>query len=88
MRIRISFKEGFSKTAKALSGKQREKLAELIVLLSNDPFDDRLHVKALSGELKGIYSFRISQDWRVLFRFVAPEEIMVLEVGHRKDIYQ
>ncbi len=55
MQIKISFKEGFHKTFKSLSNKQRDKLTE---------------------------------EWRVLFKFISPTEIWLLEIGHRKDIYQ
>ena len=88
MKIKISFKEGFSKTIGSLNKKQRDKLIGLVVLLSDNPFNTKLQTKALSGELSGLYSFRISRDWRVLFKFISPTEIRLLEVGHRKDIYK
>lgn len=88
MRIKISFREGFNKTLKPLNDKQRDKLAGLVVLLSANPFNSKLRTKALSGKLSGLYSFRISRDYRVLFQFISPVEICLLELGHRKDIYR
>ncbi len=88
MKIKISFKEGFSKTAKFLNTKKRDKLTDLVFLLSDNPFNSKLQTKALSGELNGLYYFRISRDWRVLFKFISPIEIRLLEVGHRRDIYK
>ena len=42
-----------------------DKLAELIEILQNDPFDSLLHTKPLSAPLQGLFSFRITRDYRV-----------------------
>ena len=47
--------------------------------------DSRLHTKRLK-ELKGVYSFRITRRYRVLFYF-RNEEAIFFSVGHRKEIY-
>jgi len=88
MKIKVSFKEGFRKTARVLNKKQRDKLADLIILLISDPYHPKLHTKSLLGRLSGVYVFRITREWRVLFKFISPTEIILLEVGNRKDIYK
>lgn len=67
--------------------KQQQKLADFIEILSQNPYSSVLHTKPLSGELAGFYSFRITREWRAVFRFNSIEEIQLLLVGHRKDIY-
>ena len=47
--------------------------------------DSRLHTKRLR-ELKGVYSFRITRRYRVLFYF-RNEEAIFFSIGHRKEIY-
>jgi len=47
--------------------------------------DPRLHTKRVK-ELKGVYSFRITRRYRVLFYFRG-EEAIFFSIGHRKDIY-
>lgn len=86
--MRILYSEHFKKNAKKLDVKQQDKLSRLVVVLSKNPFDLLLHTKQLSGQLAGIYSFRINRDWRVLFRFLSIDEIMLIDVGNRKDIYK
>jgi len=88
MSVKISFKDGFHKSAKVFNKKQRDKLADLVVLLSRNPFNKKLHTKPLGGKLAGLYSFRITRDWRVIFKFLSPQEILVIKVGNRKDIYK
>lgn len=49
--------------------------------------DPRLHVKKLHG-LAGVFSFRVTRRYRVLFYFTKQEEKAVFfEIGHRKDVY-
>lgn len=46
--------------------------------------------KVLQGEFKGLYRFRVG-DYRVIFRKSATGEItilIVLAVGHRKEVYE
>jgi len=48
--------------------------------------DPRLHTKRIK-ELKGVYSFRITRRYRVLFYFRDGEAIF-FSIGHRKDVYK
>jgi len=86
--VRVYYSERFRKNVKRLDEKQQAKLARLVVLLRENPFDPLLQAKSLSGELAGIYSFRITREYRALFRFLSPDEILLIDVGHRKDIYR
>jgi len=48
--------------------------------------DPRLHTKRIK-ELPGVYSFRITRSYRVLFYF-RDDEAIFFAIGHRKDIYR
>jgi mRNA-degrading endonuclease RelE of RelBE toxin-antitoxin system len=48
--------------------------------------DPRLHTKRLK-ELAGVYSFRVTRRYRVLFYF-RDNEAIFFSIGHRKDVYQ
>lgn len=48
--------------------------------------DSRLHIKKLK-ELNGVYSFRITRRYRVLFYFRGNEEVIFFSVGHQKEVY-
>lgn len=86
--VRVYYADNFLKCVKKLTEKQQAKLARLIVLLKENPYHPQLHTKSLSGEFAGIYSFRVTRDARVLFKFLSPDEIILIDVGNRKDIYR
>lgn len=86
--IAISYSEGFIRCARRLPKKQQEKLANLLEVLSKNPFHPLLHTKPLTGRLAGFFSFRITRDWRVIFQFLSPDSIQLIEVGHRREIYE
>ncbi|OHB22193.1 MAG: hypothetical protein A2939_00240 [Parcubacteria group bacterium RIFCSPLOWO2_01_FULL_48_18] len=86
--VRVYYTENFLKHAKKITEKQQAELARLVVLLKENPYHPRLHSKSLSGEFTGIYSFRITRDFRALFKFLSSDEIILVDIGHRKDIYR
>ena len=85
--ISISYTNAFLKHFRVLPKSVQIKGDELVSLLSVDFRDSRLHTKKLVLD-EDIYSFRIGRDYRVLFVFEAGDNIKLLNVQHRKDIYK
>ncbi|MDP3645514.1 MAG: hypothetical protein Q8R25_00295 [bacterium] len=85
---RIEYDGDFEKQVASLDRRLQKKLATLLALMTENPYDSRLHTKPLSEPFAGILSFRITRDWRVMFHFLSPTTIHLLEVKHRKDIYR
>lgn len=86
--MKLLFDRKFLKLASKIPQNQQRKLAQLLTILERDPFDARLHTKQLSTPLEGIFSFRITREYRVLFRFISEDTIFLMQVRHRKDIYK
>ena len=86
--IELQYTKHFLKSAKKLPASQRKKLAKLLENLSEHPFSSLLHTKPLTGELTGFYSFRITREYRVIFQFLNPTVIKLIDVAHRKEIYR
>lgn len=86
--IVIIYGQQFLESARKLPEAKQKKLIKLVSVLQHNPFHPLLHAKSLAGELAGLYSFRITRDWRVIFQFIETDTIRLIEVGHRKDIYQ
>ena len=86
--IILVYSSHFLKSARKLPKAQQNKLAKLLEIFQKNPFQSQLHSKSLSGQLSGLYSFRITRDWRVIFKFISPDEIQLVDVAHRKDIYK
>jgi len=70
--IALVYHPNFLKSAHELPRAQQRKLASLLPVLQQNPFHPLLHTKRLSGSLVGFLSFRITRDWRVVFRFSTP----------------
>ena len=47
--------------------------------------DSRLHMKKVIGT--GLFSFRITRKYRVLFKLMNEDSVFFVSAGHRKDIY-
>lgn len=86
--IRVFEGTHFEKDTRRIPHAAQVKLAFLLELFRRNPFDSRLHTKPLAEPLRGLFAFRITRDWRVVFRFLSPHEILLLRVKHRKDIYR
>ena len=86
--VRVYYSDHFKKQVKKLTEKQQVKLARLVVLLKENPFNSQLKTKSLSGKFIGIYSFRLERDFRTLFKFLSSNEILLFNIGRRKDIYR
>ena len=56
------------------------------VIFKSSWLDPRLHTKS-NKELPGVYSFRITRRYRVLFYFKDGAAIFFI-IGHRKEIYR
>ena len=86
--MKIVYSSDFVRLTKVTPKPIQRKLANLLEILQNDPFHPKLHTKPLVGKLKGFYSFRVTRDWRVIFVFLNPETISLIDIAHRKDIYR
>ena len=86
--IKVVYGRVFVKSARKLPKKLKIKLASSTTLLQNNPFSQPLHTKYLSGKLTGLLSFRVTRDWRAIFKFIDSDLIQLIEVANRKDIYR
>ncbi len=80
--------KNYKKSSFLLPKKDRDLLYKQEQLLIKDIFNSKLHTKKLKGFSEGrIYSFRITQTYRGIFRLKG-QEVILFAIGHRKDIYQ
>lgn len=84
----IVYEPSFRKDVHDLPHAIQEKLADLIVILAENPFDSRLHTKPLNPPLQKVFSFRITRNYRVGFTFDAPHVIRLLISDTRDQIYK
>lgn len=87
--MEIVYSRDFVKSTKKLPKAVKIKLANLLKILKADIFNSKLHLKPLTGRLKGFYSIRITRDFRVILNFTLNNDtIFLIDTGHRKNIYK
>lgn len=86
--IIVRFAPQFLKDTAKLPVSVKELLKEQIRCLVKDPQDSRLHTKKLRGKLSGLLSFRVTRNYRVIYRRDGKEILLLLTVDDRKDIYR
>ncbi len=82
-----SFKKGFRKKIKGSASEDFFwKAVELFIL---NPFHPPLKTHKLSGNLKGLWSFSIGYDLRVVFYFTKdkPQKAVFVDVGTHDEVY-
>jgi len=79
----LSIPSGALKTIQKLDQKVKSRIGKTLLRFSADPLG---HAKALTNSSLGSYRFRIG-DYRVIFDLEG-DDIVVLRVGHRRQIYR
>ncbi len=89
--MEVSFSDSFRKVFR-----KRIKSAEIelefwnrLEIFVNDPFDSKLKTHKLSGKLKGLWSFTIEYDLRVVFFFTndKPKQAIFVDLGTHDEVY-
>jgi len=89
--MEVSFSDSFRKVFR-----KRIKSAEIelefwnrLEIFVNDPFDSKLKTHKLSGKLKGLWSFTIEYDQRVVFFFTndKPKQAIFVDLGTHDEVY-
>lgn len=60
---------------------------ERVAIFQNNPFDPQLRTHQLSGQLKGLWSFSVEYDVRVIFSFTEPKSALFIDIGTHEDVY-
>ena len=82
-----SFRKIFRKRIK--SAEIEEEFWSRLEIFVNDPFDSKLKTHKLSGKLKGLWSFSIEYDLRVVFFFTndKPKKAIFVDLGTHDEVY-
>lgn len=84
----IEFDPRARKELRALGSVDRNRVLRFLSERVADTDDPRQHGKALTGELTGVWRYRVG-DIRILARLEYDRlVVLVLEVGNRRDVYR
>ena len=90
MRVETGFSSAFRKSFKnriQQDEKLERKFWSRLDKFCQDPFDPILKTHKLSGKLKGLWSFSIEYDCRVIFEFIEDNKALFIDIGSHDEIY-
>jgi addiction module RelE/StbE family toxin len=84
--VSSSFRRAFKKSIAV--DKQLEKLFwGKMEVFGGDPYVPSLRTHKLSGELEGLWSFSITYDIRVVFKFLDKNKVLLMDIGSHEEVY-
>ena len=83
MKYTLIYTQRAERDIAGLDSKAKERIGKTLLRYKEDPFK---YAEKLSDPILGTYRFRIG-DYRVIFDLEG-NEIVVLRVGHRREIYR
>jgi mRNA-degrading endonuclease RelE of RelBE toxin-antitoxin system len=86
--MRVIRLDDFERALKRLPAETVARCEVQLTILEENCQDVRLHTKKLRGTSVEIFSFRIGRNYRGLFYFDNDDNIVVFDIGNRKDIYR
>lgn len=88
MNYKIIFDKSADKQLKKLDKTQQRIIVNWIIKNLENTNDPRVFGKALKGNLKDYWRYRVG-DYRIIADINdAVVKILIIEIGHRKDIYK
>ncbi len=85
MKYELKYSKEFLKDLKRLSQREQKAVANKLKLLIENPFHPSLRTKKIQG-LDGVFEVSVNMDIRVLWKYDNGVIILLLDVGHHKDI--
>ncbi len=82
---KLKYTKEFEKNLKSLSKQEQKLVANKLKLLIQDPFYPSLRTKKVQG-LEGIFEMSVNMDIRILWKYENGIIILLLDVGHHKNI--
>lgn len=86
--VHIRYADSFLKEARRLPKGIQDLLLTQTERFGANPRDPRLHTKILHGRLEGKFSFRVTRNYRVIYRIEDRDQYTFLIIDDRKDIYR
>ncbi len=89
--MEVSFSDAFKKTFKKRikSTSIESEFWARLELFIIDPYDSKLKTHKLSGKLKGLSSFSLDYNLRVVFYFTKekPTAAVLIDIGNHDEVY-
>jgi mRNA-degrading endonuclease YafQ of YafQ-DinJ toxin-antitoxin module len=63
------------------------KFENKLTLFCSEPFHSSLKTHRLSGNLKGYLAFSITYEYRLIFKFMAENKVLLVDIGTHDEVY-
>ena len=88
--IKITWDQGFKRIYKKKVKNNielKKKFWDSIETFSKNPFNPKLKTHKLTGKLKGLWAFSITYDYRVIFKFLNEDKVLLIDIGGHDEVY-
>ncbi len=82
---KLKYTKEFEKSLKKLSATEQKAVAQKLKLLMQNPFYPSLRTKKVQG-IAGVFEMSVNMDIRILWKYENGIIILLIDVGHHKDI--
>lgn len=82
---KLKYTKAFAKDLKKLSAPEQKAVAQKLKVLAENPFYSALRTKKVQG-LDNVFEMSGYTDIRILWRYENGVIILLLDIGHHKDI--
>lgn len=82
---KLKYTKDFEKNLKFLTKQEQKLVANKLKLLIQDPFYPSLRTKKVQG-LDSVFEMSVNMDIRILWKYENGIIILLLDVGHHKNI--
>ena len=88
--IELVWDQKFKRSVKKKLSKSPQlkiKFAAKLKIFEQNPFDPSLKTHKLSGILKDYWAFSIDYDIRIIFKFIDPQTVLLIDIGSHDEVY-
>ncbi len=85
--VELSTTHTFDKLFKCLPRIIQQKAIKKTDLFKNNPFHPSLHTEKLHPKHHEVWSFRVDQTYRIIFKFIGQNHAELRYIGHHHSIY-
>lgn len=85
--IEISTTATFDRLFKKLPQSIQKKAVGKTTLFQSNPFHPSLRTEKLHPKQHAVWSLRVDQAYRIIFKFVGPDQAEFRYIGHHHSIY-
>ena len=82
---KLKYTKEFEKNLKVLNGQEQRMVLNKLKILVQNPFYPSLRTKKVQG-LDSVFEMSVNMDIRILWKYENGIIILLLDVGHHKDI--